>query len=262
VGKLDGKTALITGAASGMGRATAVLFAREGAKVAIVDYTPTGGQETSTMVKELGGEAIFIEADVSKSSDVKRMVEKTLETYGRIDILYNNAGVAAGRVPTAEVTEEQWDRILNINLKGTFLGSKYTIPVMLDHGGGVIINTASVVGQHALAGMSPYCASKAGIILLTKTMALEYARRNIRVNCICPGPIQTPMTEQMIPTDPKVREAFMLAQSPMGKMEGPEEIAKAALYLASDDSSFVTGAALVVDGGLIAGMQSSRSRKR
>lgn len=253
MGKLDGKVALITGAGSGMGRATALLFADEGAKVAVADYAPIGGQETVGMIKEVGGEAFFIETDVSKADDAKRMVGITVQTYGRIDVLYNNAGTSQGMVLTAETTEEDWDRVIDVNLKGVFLGSKYVIPVMLDQSGGVIINTASVVGLLASAGLSAYCASKAGVILLTKTMALEYARRNIRVNCICPGAIETPMTAPMIPVDPEARPAAMLAQSPMGRMGQPKEIAKAALYLASDDSTFVTGTTLIVDGGWTAG---------
>ena len=258
MGKLDGKVALITGAGSGMGRTTALLFAKEGAKVAVADYAPIGGQETAGMIKESGGEAVFIEANVTKAADVERMVGMTVETYGRIDILHNNAGIPGRKMaPTAETTEKEWDLVINVNLKGVFLGSKYAIPVMLDKGGGVIINTASVAGILASPNISAYCASKAGVILLTKAMALEYGKRNIRVNCICPSFVQTPFSEPLIPVDPEARQAFMRTQ-PMGRVGQPEEIARAALYLASDDSTFVTGVALVVDGGWTAGRHMSQ----
>jgi len=246
MGKLDKKVAAITGAGSGIGRATALLFAEEGAKVAAIDYAPAGGKETVRMIKEAGGEAIFIEADVSKAADVERMVKTTVDTYGRIDILFNNAGIVGMVAPTAELTEENWDRVLNINLKGVFLCSKYAIPVMLQNGGGVIINTSSCQGIGIVRNMAAYNVSKAGIIQLTKTTALEYAPKNIRVNCICPGTIQTPMSEAWTP----VLKTDLLLQGRIGQ---PEEVARAALYLASDDSSYVTGHALVVDGGWIPG---------
>jgi len=260
VGKLDGKVALITGAGSGIGRASALLFATEGAKVAVVDYVPSGGEETVGMIKDAGGEAFFIEADVSKSADVKRMVEKTVETYRRIDILYNNAGVDGEVACTDEVPEEEWDHVINVNLKGVFLGSKYTIPVMLEQGGGVIISTASMLGLIGCGGMPAYSASKGGVVQLTKTMALEYAGRNIRVNCICAGIILTALSEPLMPLDPEARQAAMKPLSPMERIGLPEEIAQAALYLASDDSAFVTGTAFVVDGGFVAGIQRARSR--
>jgi len=254
MGKLDGKVALITGAGSGMGQATALLFASEGAKVGIVDYVTKEGQNTVGMIKEAGGEAIFIQADISKATDTERMVETIVETYGRLDILHNNAGISQRMVPTAETTEEEWNRIIDVNLKGVFLGSKYAIPVMLKQGGGVIINTSSASGLEGWAGLGAYTASKGGVVLLTKTMALDYAGHNIRVNCICPGFIHTPMMDRQLPKDPQAKQAVtMRIQSPMGRVGQPQEIAKAALYLASDDSSYVTGAVLVVDGGLIAG---------
>ena len=257
IGKLDGKVALITGAGSGMGQATALLFAKEGAKVGVVDYVPAGGQETVKMIIEGGGEAIFIEADISKAADAEGMVKTTVDTYGRIDILHNNAGISQRMIPLAEITEEAWNHVIDVNLKGVFLGSKYTIPKMLDQGGGVIINTASCAGLVGWAGLSAYSASKGGVILLTKTMALDYAGQNIRVNCICPGFIRTPMADRQLPKDPQAQQAvtMRIQQSPMGRMGQPQEIAQAALYLASDDSSFVTGAVLVVDGGLIAGAE-------
>jgi NAD(P)-dependent dehydrogenase (short-subunit alcohol dehydrogenase family) len=258
MGKLEGKVALITGAGSGIGRATALLFAKEGAKVSVVDYVPAGGKETAKMVREAGGEAIFIEADVSKAADVEKMIKTTLDKYRRIDILYNNAGVMGAYAFTADTPEKKWDTILNINLKGVFLGSKHVIPVMLNQGGGVIINTASTAGIVGLPGLPAYCASKAGVIQLTKTMALEYADQNIRVNCICPGGIMTAMTQPPGPDEPL--PPFRQSQ-PMRRFGQPEEIARAALYLASDDSSYVTGAALVVDGGWATGMPKTRPKK-
>ena len=243
MGKLDGKVALITGAGSGMGRASAVLFAHEGAKVSVVDLTPAGGKQTVQMIKEAGGEGIFIQADVSKADEVRRMVKITAETYGRIDILFNNAGVLGLQAATSDLSEEDWDHILNVNLKSVFLGMKYTIPIMLNQGGGVIINTSSRQGLVVTPNSAAYNVSKAGVIQLTKTTAIEYAAKNIRVNCICPGAIQTPMSEAWIP----MLQTDFLLQARVGQ---PEEIARAALYLASDDSSYVTGHALVVDGGM------------
>lgn len=247
MGKLDGKVALITGAGSGIGRATALLLAKEGAKVTVVDRFPAGGRKTVRMIEEAGGEAMFIKADVSRSADVEKMVKTTVDTYGRIDILYNNAGILGTYAPAVHTTEEEWDSIIDTNLKGVFLGAKYAIPAMVNQGGGVIINTGSTSGILGVAGMPAYSASKAGVIQLTKVMALECANLNIRVNCICPGGIRTPMVRD-IP-----EETFRKGQ-PVGRAGRPEEIAQAVLYLASDDASFATGAVLVVDGGVTAGI--------
>jgi len=257
MGKLDGKVALITGAGSGIGRATALLFVSEGAKVVVADYVPEGGEETVKMIGEAGGDAIFVEVDVSKTADVQRMIKATVDTYGRVDILYNNAGVMGKYIFTADTAEQDWDRIINTNLKGVFLGSKYVIPVMLNQGGGVIINTASTAGLIGLPGLLAYGASKAGVIQLTKTIALEYADQNIRVNCICPGGILTPMSAPPPAGDPEPPFRQPLA---MGRLAEPEEIAKAALYLACDDSAYVTGIALTVDGGWTTGIPKARPR--
>ena len=249
MGKLDGKVALITGAASGIGRASALLFAKEGAKVAIADYAPEGGRETAEMIKEAGGDATFIEADVSKAADVERMVKETVDTYGRIDILFNNAAIMGTFGSTEKTTEEKWDLIMSTNLKGVFLGSKYAIPVMLNQGGGTIINTASTSGTDALPYLPVYSASKGGVIALTKSMAMELGGKNIRVNCICPGGIQTNLAASSGVTG----EHNPLPGQPLRRAGQPEDVAHAALYLASDDSSYVVGTALVIDGGWTSG---------
>lgn len=246
--KLRDKVAVITGAGSGIGRATALLFAAEGAKVVVADYSVEGGKETVKLIKEKGGEAIFVATDVSKVADVQKMIKTAIDKYGRLDILYNNAGIEGPLGPTENVSEADWDRVLSVNLKGVFLGSKYAIPQMLKQGGGVIINTASIAGLVGVANMPAYCASKGGIVLLTKTMALEYVKKNIRVNCICPGAVKTPMLDRFTGSQPEA-EKLIRESEPMGRWSEPEEIAQAALYLASDQSSFVTGTALVVDGG-------------
>ncbi|MCX5998729.1 MAG: glucose 1-dehydrogenase [Chloroflexi bacterium] len=258
MGKLDGKVAVITGAGSGIGRASALLFAQEGAKVVVADYVAAGGEETTRMVKQAGGQAVFVYTDVSRMADVQNMLKTASDTYGRIDVLYNNAGVMGKYVFTADMSEQAWDEIIGTNLKGVFLGSKCVIPIMLAQGGGVIVNTASTAGIIGLPGLPAYCASKAGVIQLTKTMALEYADRNIRINCICPGGIATPMS---MPTSPDAPPPPFGQPQPMRRFGGPEEVARAALYLVSSDSSYVTGIALTVDGGWVAGIPKARPKK-
>lgn len=245
---LKGKVAIVTGGASGIGRATAILFAREGAKVVIADYNPKGGQETLEMIKDEGGEAIFIETDVSKPEDVERMVEETIEVYGRLDILFNNAGIAE----TAKVTEaslDHWERVLAVNLRGVFLGCKYAIPKMIDNGGGSIINTASIAAEVGFNETAAYVASKHGVVGLTKTIALDYAGDGIRANTVCPGVIRTPMV--MDGLEEAARE-HVVSLHPLGRMGEPEEVAEAVLFLASERSSFITGTCLFVDGGYTA----------
>src|SRR4030042_1174351 len=246
MGKLDGKIALITGAGSGIGRASAVLFSREGAMVAVVDRVPAGGQETVNMIRAAHGEAIFVEADVSKAASVEQMVQTTAGKYGRLDVIFNHAGIqGAIGLPTADISEEDLDLVLNTNLKGVFFGCKYAIPLMLKQGGGVVINTASILGQAAMAGGTPYCVSKAGIIPLTKQVASEYSRFNIRANCICPGLVRTPLIAPYF-------EVFRIDTIPIARAATPDDIARVALFLASDDSAYITGAAIAVDGGCTA----------
>ncbi len=251
MGELDGKVALITGAGSGIGRASALAFAREGAKVAVADIVVEGGEETVRMVREAGGEAFFIKVDVANAAEVEAMVNTVVDTYGRIDCAYNNAGIE-GMVltPTADWTEEAWNRIINTNLKGVWLGMKYQIQQMLKQGGGAIVNTASIAG---LVGSrsAGYGASKHGIVGLTKTAALEYAKSGIRVNAVCPGVIRTPMVQRSLDRMPELEERFV-AVEPIGRIGRPEEVAEAAVWLCSAAASFVTGHAMTVDGGYVA----------
>jgi len=250
--KLKGKVALITGAGSGIGRATAILFAQEGAKVSVVDSNPPGGLETVQFIKDRGGEALFIQADVSRGEEARGMVETTISTWGRLDILFNNAGISiVGSVET--LTEEEWDRVIGVNLRGVFLGSKYAIPYMRKQGGGCIIHMSSANGIKPYPNRDAYSASKGAIIALTKGMALGFVKDNIRVNCLCPGTVETGIlhgvASKLYPDFETARQAFM-ARQPMGRMGTPEEIAHAALYIASEEAAFMTGSALVIDGGM------------
>jgi NAD(P)-dependent dehydrogenase (short-subunit alcohol dehydrogenase family) len=246
--RLKEKVVLITGIGSGIGRATAIIFAQEGAKVVGTDVNQEKGLEVIEAIKRAGGEAIFVKADVSETSDIKKLVEKAL-VYGGIDVLFNNAGVELVK-KLRDTTEEDWDRIIKINLRSTFLCCKYVIPEMIKRGGGVIINNASVAG---LVGSfsSVYSASKGAIIALTKTLAVELAPDNIRVNCICPGAIETPLLHRVLKKqgDPKQIRAERIKSYPIGRFGRPEEVAQTALFLACDESSFMTGAVVVVDGG-------------
>jgi len=246
--RLEGKVAIITGAGSGIGRETALLFAREGASVVAADYAPEAAEETVRQIGENGGEAVFIKVDVTKAVDAEQMVTKTIAKYGRLDILHNNAGVLGEVAFAGDAREEDWDRVIAVNLKGVFLCSKYAVREMLKGGGGVIVNTASTMGLVGLPGNTAYSASKGGVIQFTKTMALEYAANNVRVNCVCAGWIDTPMNW-------KLEERIInwtVRETPMRRWGKPEDVAQAALYLASDESSFVTGTTLVIDGGWVA----------
>ena len=251
MGQLDGKVALITGAGSGIGRASALAFAREGAKVAVADIVVEGGEETVRMVKEAGGEAFFIKVDVANAADVEAMVNTVVDTYGRIDCAYNNAGIEGRLASTDAYPEDVFDKVIAINLTGVWLCMKYELPHMLKQGSGAIVNTASGAGLIGVAGMSAYVASKHGVVGLTKTAALEYAKSGIRVNAVCPGLIQTPMVERITAEQPQLGEALVAAE-PIGRTGKPEEIAESAVWLCSDAASFVTGHAMSVDGGFVA----------
>lgn len=250
-GRLDGKVALVTGAGSGIGRASALTFAREGAKVAVSDIVVDGGQETVRLIQQAGGEAQFFEADVSKAEQVEKLVQDIVAAYGRLDCAHNNAGVEGAIASTGEYQEAQWDTVIAVNLKGVWLCMKYQIPQMLAQGGGAIVNTASGAGLIGVAGMPAYVASKHGVVGLSKTAALEYAKSNIRVNAVCPGLIQTPMVERITGGQPQMGEALVAAE-PIGRVGQPQEIAESVVWLCSDVASFVTGHAMSVDGGYVA----------
>ncbi|MFV8340888.1 SDR family oxidoreductase [Flavobacterium sp. XS2P39] len=243
------KVAIVTGGSSGIGRATAIAFAKKGAKVVVVDVIESN--ETTNLIKDLGGEAIFIKCDVSKTTDVKAMVEKTIEAFGRLDYAYNNAGIEGLSAPTYECTEENWDKTIAINLKGIWLCMKYEIPEILKQGKGAIVNCASVAGLVGFAGLPAYVASKHGVIGLTKTAALECAKLGIRVNVVCPGVIQTPMIDRLTGKTKEAIEEFT-GLEPVGRFGQPEEIANAVVWMCSDEASFVTGHAMAVDGGFVA----------
>lgn len=251
--KLAGKIALVTGSGSGIGQAIAVVFAQEGARVGVADFSESGGQATVRLIREAGGEAEFFQVDVSRSADVERTVTGVLARWGRLDILCNNAGIGVAAA-VVDTTEEDWDRVLAVDLKGVFLGSKYVIPHMIAQGGGVIVNTASVAGQVGVLNRAAYCAAKAGVVGLTKSMAVDYVSRKIRVNAVCPGTVDSPWIQKILSAqpDPAAERQRMVERQPMGRMGRPEEIARAALYLACDDSEFITGTALIIDGGLTA----------
>jgi NAD(P)-dependent dehydrogenase (short-subunit alcohol dehydrogenase family) len=250
--ELDNKVALITGGTTGIGRDTAILFAKEGAKVVFSGRREVEGNETLNLVRAEGGDGLFVKSDASKSADVESLVQKTVEKFGRLDVAFNNAGVEGKWVPLVEQTEENWDQVHGINLKGVWLSMKYEIRQMLKQGcGGAVVNMSSVAGLIGAAGAGVYVASKHGVMGLTKSAAIEYATHGIRVNAVCPAVIETPMAERAF-GEPAVNKR-MVSLHPLGRFGKPIEVAKAVLWLCSDKSSFTTGQYIGIDGGLLIG---------
>lgn len=244
----QGKVALITGGTSGIGRVTALAFARDGAKIVVSGRREREGQETVDIIKKAGGQAIFVKTDIARDPDVRAMVEKTVATYGHLDYAVNNAGIEQVPSPLVEEKEETFDQIIDVNVKGVWLSMKYEIPEMLKNGGGSIVNMASIAGLIGAPGVPIYAASKHAVLGLTKSVALEYAKSGIRINAISPGAIETDMFERFVNGNQQAREGF-IALHPIGRPGKPEEIANAVIYLCSDKASFITGQSLAVDGG-------------
>lgn len=248
---LESKTALVTGGGSGIGRATAIAFANAGASVVVADVNENAGAETVAQIEAASGTALFVAADVSQSASVENMVDVAVATYGGLDCAFNNAGIQGALSQTADCDEENWDRITGINLKGVWLCMKYEIAQMLKQGSGAIVNNSSNFGLVGSKGMPAYSASKHGVIGLTKTAALEYAQTGIRVNAVCPGPVQTPLVDKILEGQPEIIDAI-ISREPIGRMGQAEEIAHAVVWLCSPEASFVVGGVLPVDGGFVA----------
>jgi NAD(P)-dependent dehydrogenase (short-subunit alcohol dehydrogenase family) len=251
MGKLDGRAAIITGGSSGIGLATALLFSREGAQVLIAARHPKLGRQAVQKINATGGRALFVACDVRRVEDCQHVVASALDAFGHLDILFNNAGVIYVDRTVANTSDQEWFDTLGINITGTFFMSRLAIPHMAEAGGGVIINNASVFGLKAGAGVAAYCAAKGAIVMLTKAMAVDHAARHIRVNCICPGSVDTPLLhgEMAALGGEALLRPIFASRHPLNRISTPEEIAHAVLFLASDDSSFITGAAIPVDGG-------------
>jgi NAD(P)-dependent dehydrogenase (short-subunit alcohol dehydrogenase family) len=247
----DGKVVLVTGASSGIGKAAALAFARDGANLVLADTQADGGSEVARKIEALGRKVTFVRCDVSSENDVKNLLQKTIDMFGRLDCAFNNAGIEGKQASTSDCTNENWDQVININLKGVWLCMKYEIPQMLKQGGGAIVNCSSIAGLIGFPGIPAYVASKHGVIGLTKTAALEYAKSNIRINAVCPGVIHTPMIDRFIHGEAQIQKQLVDGE-PIGRVGQPDEIAQAALWLCSDAASFVTGHPMVVDGGWVA----------
>jgi len=246
MGRLDGKVAIITGAGSGIGRATAMLFAKEGAKVVVVDWAAEGGKKTVKMVQDAGGEATFVKTDVSKAAEVREMIKKTVDKYGKLDVLINDAAITEVEGSTVECTEEAFDKTFAVNVKGVWLCMKYAIPEITKSGGGAIVNFGSTAATRAHLGIPAYAASKAAVIMMTRVAGAEFASKNIRINCVSPGPTATKMVLDQWPRETIER---LKQTTPQGRLSKPEEIAQAVLFLASDESSHIAAEMIIVDGG-------------